>query len=282
MKKIAISLGALALCTTAAIAQDAGPDPAAGKALWEGNVTQCKNCHGAKGEGGFGPDLAGRGLSGAEFAQAVRQPWGIMPAFVDSQVSDADLANMAAYFASLPKVGGTGPWRVPVLPATPHGQQVAAVLGCAQCHGPTLDFPRGTLGAANGDITLLKNLVYAHTTTMAEVDEMLNPPQPGAAARPPQRLRMGNFNAMRVTDAQLQDIYDWLKNDVGFRPALQARLAADPSGSGAYTITLANNGLKDMAEERCRLSPRASGAGRRRSVRPGGLCHHACQQWPQG
>jgi hypothetical protein len=37
----------------------------------------------------------------------------------------------------------------------------------------------------------------------------------------------------------------WLKNDVGFRPALQARVAADPSAPGAYAITLANNGLKD-------------------------------------
>src|SRR5579872_6321903 len=104
MKKIAISLGALALCTTAAIAQDTAPDPAAGKTLWEGNATQCKNCHGLKGEGAFGPDLA----------------------------------NMAAYFASLPKVAATGPWRIPLSDAMPHGQQVAAAVGCAQCHGPTL------------------------------------------------------------------------------------------------------------------------------------------------
>src|ERR1700751_1386055 len=77
---------AAAVAPTGPKAQSASPDIAAGKALWEGNGTQCRNCHGTTGEGGFGPDLAGRGLSAAQYVQAVRHPWGIMPMFVDTQV----------------------------------------------------------------------------------------------------------------------------------------------------------------------------------------------------
>ena len=59
-----------------ALAQSA--DVAGAKALWEGNQLFCKNCHGKNGEGAFGPDLAGRGLSAAQFGQAVRKPWGVI------------------------------------------------------------------------------------------------------------------------------------------------------------------------------------------------------------
>ena len=57
---------------------------AAGKAYWERVAprnTDCRQCHGGTGEGGFGPDLAGRGLNATQVLRAVRQPWGVMPAF---------------------------------------------------------------------------------------------------------------------------------------------------------------------------------------------------------
>ena len=38
-------------------------------------------------EGAFGPDLAGRGLNYEQVKRAVRQPWGIMPRFLDEQVN---------------------------------------------------------------------------------------------------------------------------------------------------------------------------------------------------
>jgi len=79
-----------------AMAQNAAPDAAGAKALWEGNQLFCKNCHGKDGEGAFGPDLAGRGLSANQFRQAVRKPWGIMPAFTEEQLSDAEIAGLAA------------------------------------------------------------------------------------------------------------------------------------------------------------------------------------------
>ena len=44
-------------------------DAQAGKTLWEGPNTGCRNCHGTKGEGGVGPDLAGRKLTIAQFTR---------------------------------------------------------------------------------------------------------------------------------------------------------------------------------------------------------------------
>src|SRR5437764_6007774 len=107
--KILFALLALPLAQSAA-AQPAG-DATAGKAYWDRaapRATDCKNCHGGFGEGGFGPDLAGRGLSAAQVLRAVRQPWGIMPAFVESQLSDKEAADLAAYFASMPKPSEPG------------------------------------------------------------------------------------------------------------------------------------------------------------------------------
>src|SRR5712672_2650530 len=70
---------------------------AAGKMYWDSNLTACKNCHGGMGEGAFGPDLAGRGLNGAQVYRAAHQPWGIMPAFVDNQLSQQQANDVAAY-----------------------------------------------------------------------------------------------------------------------------------------------------------------------------------------
>src|SRR5438067_12324815 len=64
------------------------PDPAAGKKLWESNELFCKNCHGRDGEGAFGPDLAGRGLSAALYRKAVRKPCGVRPAVREGPRSD--------------------------------------------------------------------------------------------------------------------------------------------------------------------------------------------------
>jgi cytochrome c len=255
MKKIALAFSALVLCSSAAMAQNAAPDAAAGKALWEGNNTQCKNCHGRAGEGGFGPDLAGRGLSAAQFTQAVRKPWGVMPMFIPSQVSDSELADVAAYFAGLPKNTAPAPWRVPVDPAAPLGQQMMVAVGCGQCHGANFD-GRTTLGAINADFELLKSIVYTHTDTMPKVDEDLAaaraaalgaPPAPPAGAAPaggpPRRLRMGNFIPLRVSEAQLREIYDWSKDEIGFRPALQARFTPAAAGSPTYNLLLANTGV---------------------------------------
>ena len=239
------------------------PDLAAGKALWEGGGTQCRNCHGTTGEGGFGPDLAGRGLSAAQYIQAVRHPWGIMPMFVESQVSNAELGNIAAYFASLPKNPAPAAWRVPVDPAMPHGQQVMVSMGCAQCHGATFNNARGTLGGTGGDFALFASIVYDYVGNSPKVDADLaaartaalpppatapTAPPPAAAGAPaggrgPRRLVMGNFVSSRVSEAQLRDIYNWAKDEIGFRPSLQARLTGPTAGTPTYNLLLANTGI---------------------------------------
>jgi mono/diheme cytochrome c family protein len=213
-----------------ALAQGAAPDIAAAKSLWEGNQLFCKNCHGKAGEGAFGPDLAGRGLSAAQFQQAVRKPWGIMPAFTTEQLSDSEIAGLTAYFASLPKSAEPGPWRVPVATDAPHGQQVYMAAGCAQCHGATFDMPRASFGGRNGDYALMKDLVYTHTTAMPKFEEQ----------RPGQRLRMGNFDPLRLSEGQLREIFTWAHDEIGFRPELQAQLTS--SGGTTYALNLANNG----------------------------------------
>ncbi len=222
------------LMASRALAQESGADAAAGKALWEGSQTQCRTCHGKAGEGAFGPPLSGRGLSAAEFQHAARKPWGIMPAFTGDQVSDADLANFAAYFASLPKVAEPGAWRFPVPDDGRVGQRTAISLGCAQCHGATFDVARGILGGRVVGFDQFKDLVYHHTIAM---------PKLGIAEgnTPGERLHMGNYDPLRISEQQLRTIYDWAKNDLGFRPYLEARLTA----SGAtYSLKLENDGLK--------------------------------------
>src|SRR5712691_10679541 len=111
MKKLLLALLVLPFTPTFAAAQG---DAAAGKAYWERaapRATACRNCHGENAQGAFGPDLAGRGLNAAQVMRAVREPWGIMPAFVVSQLSDKDAADLAAYFASMPKPAAPGKWR---------------------------------------------------------------------------------------------------------------------------------------------------------------------------
>src|SRR5258707_11824835 len=96
MKKLLLALAMLPLTQGVAFSQTAPTgDVAAGKALWD-NDLRCKDCHGGVAEGAFGPDLAGRGLNFAQVKQAVCKAWGVMPRFLDEQVSEQEVANLAA------------------------------------------------------------------------------------------------------------------------------------------------------------------------------------------
>jgi cytochrome c553 len=240
MKKAFIAILLLPLAQSGAVAQIVG-NPAAGKAYWDRaapRTTACRNCHGGMGEGAFGPDLAGRGLNTAQVMQAVRKPWGIMPAFVESQLSEQDAADLAAYFASMPKPAEPGKWRFEVPAGAPPGQATLINIGCGQCHGPTLNGPRGNLGAVNADFDYFANLVYNHTTAMAQHRALL-----GVNA---QNLDMGNYSRTRLSAETLREIYFWARDEIGFRVPLQGALGkgeAGPSGT-TYTLTVANNGLQ--------------------------------------
>jgi mono/diheme cytochrome c family protein len=234
MKTLLAMLVLLPLAQGSAGAQTG--DPQAGKALWEGPVTGCRNCHGGKGEGALGPDLAGRKLTLAQFTRAVRKPWGFMPAFVESQISDKDLADFLAYFDSLPPVGEPGSWRFTAPAGAPRGQEVAAAMGCIQCHGLTLNVLRQGVGSVNGDFEWFKKLVYQHTTEQPHHFAELGQPQA--------RLRMGNFSPTRVPESMLQEIWAYAR-DLGFRVPLLGQLSAGVAGASGvtYTLNVLNDGL---------------------------------------
>lgn len=218
---IALALSLTQLSSTAA---EPRGDAAAGKAVW--GELFCSRCHGVEGEGAFGPDLAGRGLSFEQFQRAVRVPWGIMPAFTEQQLSDETLTDIHAYFASLGRVAAPGPWRVPVPPAGSQGQRFFAANGCGQCHGLTADRLRLDLGQ-EGVQTLdrLTNLVYRHTDSFPTG-------------------RMGNFNELRVPRTTLEAIWGYLSKELGLRvPVVATMTAGTPAGDRAsYSFTIENRG----------------------------------------
>ena len=240
MKKMLLAFLVLPLAQTAASAQIVG-DAAAGKAYWDRQaprLTDCKECHNLNGEGGFGPDLAGRGLSAAQVLRAVRQPWGIMPAFVESQVSAKDAADIAAYFATLPKRAEPDGWNVEVPSGAPPGQATMINMGCGQCHGATFNGPRGnSLGAYNMDFDGFANLVYNHTTAMPQYRAVL-----GQTAT---NLDMGNFSRSRLSEGQLRQIYFWARDEIGPRAPMAGQIAKGEPGSGgvSYPVTITNNGV---------------------------------------
>jgi cytochrome c553 len=241
MRKMLVALLVLPFAQTAVSAQTVG-DATAGKAYWDRlapRLTDCKDCHGLNGEGGFGPDLAGRGLNAAQIEVAVRKPWGIMPAFVESQVSDKDAADLAAYFASLPKPAAPGKWRVEVPPDAPPGQVTLITMGCGQCHGATFNGPRGnTLGAYNIDFDGFANMVYNHTTAMPQYRAAL-----GVAGT---NLDMGNYSRTRLTLGQLRQIYFWARDEIGVRAPMTGQIAKGETGpSGVtYPVTVTNTGVQ--------------------------------------
>jgi len=239
MKRFTVAITAFSLISTAAFAQAEG-DAARGLQYWTSPLHQCRNCHGPQAEGQFGPDLAGRGLNGAQVYRAVHQPWGVMPAFVDTQVNQQQANDLAAFFASMPKRPAPAKWRFEATPDMPAGQQVLINMGCGQCHSPNFQGPRGNLGAVNADFEYFANLVYNHTTATPVHRAAL-----GVVAANGANLDMGNFSRTRLSEADLRQIYDWARNQIGFRPFLQARLGrGTPAANGVtYPLTVANGGM---------------------------------------
>ena len=253
MKRLALALLVFPLAYSGASAQAPTGSAAAGKAYWERVAprnTDCRNCHGGTGEGAFGPDLAGRGLNAAQISRAVHRPWGVMPAFDDSQVSEQDAADLAAYFASLPKPAEPGQWRTPVPADASPGQATMINMGCGQCHTAAFQGPRNNMGAVDMDFDTFANLVYNHTTAMPQYRKLIG--------NPATNLDMGNFQRSRLTVGQLRQIYFWARDEMGVRPPLSGVLSKGEQGPTGYTYTLtvANNGLqgKGVIAEGVRVS----------------------------
>ena len=203
-------------------------DVNAGKAAW--NAKFCKNCHGNEGEGAYGPDLAGRGLSAEQFKHAVRKPWGVMPAFTERQVSDQMLGDISAYLSSLPKVAEPAAWHLPVPDGdAPRGQVLLIANGCGQCHGPELRNPRMALGgdASEADFAYFAKRVYEHTDLYPDG-------------------RMGNFSKLRLPEPVLQEIFRFAKDDLGLLVPISAKVMPGVSDGAntTYSLALKNDGAK--------------------------------------
>ena len=225
-----------------ALAQQAPATPAGdaerGKVLWlKTEHVECRECHGDNGEGGFGPDLAGRKLTRAQFIHAVRKPWGIMPAFAESQISDRELVDLMAYFDTLPSVAQPGPWRRQVPAGAPRGLAVATTAGCTQCHAPAFNNGRGVMGAINADFDWFKAIVYEHPAAYP-------PTQARLGEKPYERLAMGSFSPSRLPESMLQDVWTYI-TDLGFRARMRGQLSAGvPSANGVvYTLNVENIGV---------------------------------------
>ena len=125
---VGVVLGCLALLQAAVHAQSPGPlsapdcatdavaaaaakkhaaakppvgDPEAGRKHWAFGNSSCLNCHGAEAQGAFAPTLAGRNFSFDLVRNQIRRPCGIMPAFVEVQLTDQEIADMLAFWNSL-------------------------------------------------------------------------------------------------------------------------------------------------------------------------------------
>ena len=188
-------------------------------------AADCAYCHGEKGEGGFGPDLAGRAITLDQFKRALRKPWGVMPAYPN--LSDQTIADLYGYLESLPKVAEPAAWRVPD-PGNnvPKGQRATVVYGCAMCHGLEMVRPRLTLGGMGPDATFeaFKKIVYQHAD--------LYP-----------RNMMGVFSQDHVQEANLKDIFDFVQT-IGFRVPITAVVTPGTStdSNTVYTLTVTNSG----------------------------------------
>ena len=225
-----------------ALGLQAEPAPAgkadAGKVFWQGQM--CSFCHGVTGEGGWGPDLAGRALTLAQFRRAIREPWGLMPAYTPTQVSDQSVADLHAFLTSLPRVEQPGPprWRH-TPPGAPEGQRLQSAFGCSQCHSPELLVPRAWLladdrpGAVADDrLGVSKDAGFPYFAKMVYDHSQKYP-----------EGTMGNFSRDRLPEVLLREIYKFML-DAGLRVRMEGALAVgtQQGNNTTYTLTVGNLG----------------------------------------
>jgi len=238
MNRFAVLAGTLLVATLAAPAINpqltlrAAPAPVGnandGKAFWQAQM--CQYCHGVQAEGAWGPDLAGRGISQAQMIRALRQPYGLMPAYTETQVSDQTIANLLAYFSTLPRAEQFGPWRwQSPPPGAPEGQRLQSAFGCGQCHEPELAIPRRWVGGETktADFPFFEKQIYEHTVKYPTG-------------------RMGNYSRERLPEMVLRVIYQFML-DAGLRAPINASLKVGPSegANTTYVLYVLNDGVAE-------------------------------------
>lgn len=99
--RVTLLIAALSLaCSILLLGQDSSASK--GKTLF--SKYGCYECHGTQGQGTTaGARLAPKPIGLAALIAYVRQPKGQMPPYTAKVVSDADLADIRAYLASIPE-----------------------------------------------------------------------------------------------------------------------------------------------------------------------------------
>ena len=122
----------LGLTTAVAFAQD----PDQGKLIWDEQIN-CKNCHGAEGQGMWGPPLAGRQSTAQEWITQVRTPRRSMPHYREDQISDEAITNIHAYLTALPEPADFTPATAELAADAHPGQTLIVEKRCVACHTET-------------------------------------------------------------------------------------------------------------------------------------------------
>ena len=192
--------------------------------------TSCAPCHGAGGEGGIGPQLAGRQLTAEAVATHVRQGGLVMPAFPASRISDQELQQLVTYVGGLATPPATA-----LLPAPAASAPGAAPFQarCLMCHGAEA---RGGIGPGilNTSLTL---------------PQFMNQLRHGGGLMPP-------FAADQVSAAQAAQIYAYL------HPPLRR-----PDAGAVYTLPAMPDYVSDFLFTLAALALVAQvGSERRRRV----------------
>jgi ubiquinol-cytochrome c reductase cytochrome c subunit len=100
MKRYFVALSLAAAVFVPVLAQESA-NAESGKKLFFKNG--CYECHGTVGQGGTGPRLAPRPLAAAALTAYVRKPGGGMPPYSAKVMTDAEVADIRAYLATIPE-----------------------------------------------------------------------------------------------------------------------------------------------------------------------------------
>jgi len=221
-------------------------NPQDGQKAFAGGAAFCSICHSSRGQGAFGPDLAGRGLSFAQFKRAVVQPWGIMPGYAD--LSDQTIADMWAFLEGLPKVAEAGkPGNPPPPPGSPLGQHLFLTVGCGQCHRNEAADPRRDMGAFAKEMSydVFQKIVYEGERRAYNV-------------RTPPPRRMGVYSRDHLPEPALREIYKWLTEETGLRVPVTAEVtqSAKDGANTSFTLHVENEGnaTKGLTAEKVLVS----------------------------
>ncbi|MFN8485811.1 MAG: c-type cytochrome [Anaerolineae bacterium] len=208
-----LALVALFIAMDTPTAAAAPPQQASGQQIWE--QRQCKNCHGAQGEGKYGLPLAGTQKTAAEWITQVRTPRQNMPAYTAEQIGDADITAMHDYMATLQKPASFTPVRYEAKPDDPAGKVTFMTKRCVACHGEDYAATAKAI-LASGRTSL----------TPAEVEKQLRTP----------RRFMPHFSEAQVPASDIPALTDYLNTQIA-KVAGQAQVAGTPAAGAAAAAT---------------------------------------------